>query len=67
MLLDSEFSHRCAKGLAAQSNIDEAFLLVLGRPPTKKELEQSRELVAKESLEAFALAMFNLNEFAFLD
>ncbi len=67
MLLNSEFSHRCAKGLAAQSNIDEAFLLVLGRSPTKKELEQSRKFVAKESLEAFALAMFNLNEFAFLD
>ncbi len=67
MLLNSGFSYRCAKGLAAQADIEKIFLLVLGRNPSDKELKQSRIFIDQQSREAFALAMFNLNEFVFLD
>ncbi len=66
MLLNSEFSNQCAKALAARMD-SRVFELVLGRSATPEESGMADEFIAQEGREAFALAMFNLNEFVFLD
>ncbi|WP_254513812.1 PSD1 and planctomycete cytochrome C domain-containing protein [Anatilimnocola floriformis] len=43
-----------------------AFQLALGREPTAKELQTSLEFLAEGTLEEFALALFNLNDFAYV-
>jgi len=75
MLLNSEFSDARSRDLAGRlaaqssvaSRIDLAFQLVLGRAPTPGETQRSTTFIEHESLEAFTLAMFNLNEFVFVD
>ena len=75
MLLNSEFSDArsrdLAERLATQSSvtgrIDLAFQLILNRAPTSDEAQRSSTFIEQASLEAFALAMFNLNEFVFVD
>lgn len=66
MLLNSEFSNQCAKDLATRMK-DQAFQIVLGRPATREESELAQRFIKNEGREAFALAMFNLSEFVFLD
>jgi hypothetical protein len=48
------------------SVINQAFLLAVGRPPTERELATSLEFLQENSLEEFALALFNLNDFAYV-
>ena len=53
----------------ASSKVDiigDAFLLAIGREPTSKELQTSLAFLAEGSLEEFALALFNLNDFAYV-
>lgn len=73
-LLNSAFSAREAERLAdrlselaPQEAIDRAFLLALGRRARPDEAASSHAFIASESWEAFALALFNLNEFVHLD
>ncbi|MCP5540492.1 MAG: DUF1553 domain-containing protein [Akkermansiaceae bacterium] len=44
-----------------------AFRLALGREPASEELRGGRDFVAAQSIESFCHAIFNLNEFVFLD
>jgi len=47
--------------------IERAFVLAAGREPTAAERKASLEFLKKEPLEEFALAMFNLNAFLYVD
>jgi hypothetical protein len=47
--------------------VDLAFRLTTGRPPTTRERELSLEFVRTQSLREFALAMFNLNAFLYVN
>ncbi len=51
----------------AQEQVCEAFARALGREPTKGELPNLLELVKAHGLENLCRAVFNLNEFAFVD
>jgi hypothetical protein len=44
-----------------------AFLLAAGREPTARERELSRKFLETQSLREFALAVFNLNAFLYVD
>jgi len=41
--------------------------LALGREPAPEELRRSREFLDNSPMTEFALAIFNLNEFVFVD
>ena len=49
-----------------QGFIEEAYLLALGRPPTPEELAASVNFLKHNPLEEFTLALFNLNDFAYV-
>ncbi len=75
-LLNAPDVQTAAKGLAARlrkeaatedARIVRAYRLVLGRTPTAKELELSRLLVKEASLAELCRALFNVNEFVYLD
>ena len=75
MLLNSQFSSDRARdfatrlgalgGIPGQAN--DAFLIAIGRPASAEELNRSVAFIESSSIEEFALALFNLNEFVFLD
>jgi len=44
-----------------------AFLLAVARPPEPDEIETCVRLITKHGLPAFCRAMFNLNEFIYVD
>ena len=79
VLLNSEFTHQAAVDLAAklraeepqdsQRRIELLYLACLGRRPTQAELVDSERLVAtnEAGLVDLCLALFNLNEFAYVD
>ena len=48
------------------TTIERAYLLALGRPPTHEELTASIEFLRAGPLEEFTLALFNLNDFAYV-
>jgi hypothetical protein len=50
-----------------QEQINRAYWLAAGRPPTSAERKLSTDFLASESLEEFALAMFNLNAFLYVE
>ncbi|MCA9072731.1 MAG: DUF1553 domain-containing protein, partial [Planctomycetaceae bacterium] len=50
-------------GNSSERQVQRAFWLGLGRPPTPRERELSLEFLRDQSLQEFALAMFNLNGF----
>ena len=54
-------------GTAHARQIERAYLLVTGRPPTEKEKSLALGFLEKQSLSEFALAMFNLNSFLYVD
>jgi hypothetical protein len=75
-LLNGRLSNELANVLAVrlrseagepERQIERAYLLVSGRRPTSQERELALEFLAHESLEEFALAMFNLNAFLYVD
>jgi hypothetical protein len=47
--------------------VQRAFLLCTGRPPRDQEKQLALEFLRSEPLEEFALAMFNLNAFIYVD
>ena len=74
-LLNSVFSATRATDLAtclssesnADTRVEKAFLLTLGRLPTDGELSDSRSFIQRISLEEFTLSLLNLNESVHID
>ncbi len=76
-LLNGPISNELAARFAARldreagrdldSIIGQAYLLAAGRPPTEDEALIARNFLADNSLREFALAMFNLNSFLYLN
>jgi hypothetical protein len=80
VLLNSEFSQEAARDLAAyvrrgagderSKQIELAYRAVLGRTPRDVERKEAAELIASDAdagLADFCLALFNLNEFVYLE
>jgi len=63
------FAGRLAKeaGGSAEAQVDRAFALALGRPPSPAERAQSAAYIRSgpDGLAGFCQAMFNLNEFVY--
>lgn len=76
-LMNGELSNRLAdvfdKRLKAEAGsdsvrmVEHAFLLTVGRMPTAAERERSVEFLRRQPSREFALAMFNLNAFLYVD
>ncbi len=76
-LLNGPISNELAARFAARldreagrdldSIVSQAYLLAAGRPPTEDEALIARNFLADNSLREFALAMFNLNSFLYLN
>ncbi|MDE0264296.1 MAG: DUF1549 and DUF1553 domain-containing protein [Bryobacterales bacterium] len=76
-LLNGSISNELAARFAARldreagrdldSIVNQAYLLAAGRPPTDDEALIARNFLADNSLREFALAMFNLNSFLYLN
>jgi hypothetical protein len=76
-LLNSEFSLRCATDLASllerecgndrEARIERCYLRTLGRLPTPDERERAGAFDRESPLIDLCLAMFNLNEFVYVD
>lgn len=76
-MLNGQLSNRLAESFAerltaeAGTNVDRqielAFELAAGRAPTSQEKQLSARFLAEQSLREFALAMFNLNAFLYVD
>lgn len=56
-----------ADGRSPEDPVAKAFRRVLGRSPRPEELDAGRELAEAESLETLCRALFNVNEFLFID
>jgi hypothetical protein len=75
-LLNGPLSNELAQALAARlerqagpdrtRQVELAFELVAGHPPTNPERELALRFLQNQSLSEFALAMFNLNEFLYV-
>jgi hypothetical protein len=76
-LMNGEFSNRMARRFAdrlpplssgpVDDAVESAFLLVTGRPPTPDQRRLSREFLEQGSSSEFALALFNLHTFLYVD
>jgi hypothetical protein len=76
-LLNGRTSNRLAEAFAARllreagpdhgRQAELAYLLAAGRPPTEKEKAVARRFLATHPLREFALAMFNLNAFLYVN
>jgi hypothetical protein len=76
-LLNGDFSNRMAEALAERLRreagshpveiADRAYHLVAGRAPNARERQIAVEFLKKQPLREFALAMFNLNAFLYVD
>jgi len=76
-LLNGKFSNqlaeRFAERLARETNgtpeeiVRLAFTLAAGRPPSDREQAVSVQFLAEQPLREFALAMFNLNSFLYVE
>jgi hypothetical protein len=59
---------RLAKEAATEAGrIDRAYRLILGRPPSAKEAERAAVFLRESPLSELCRALFNLNEFVYLD
>jgi hypothetical protein len=68
MLVQSkEFAKRLERDFPKQQQVENAFLIALGRKPTQSELESLTALATQYSLADLARVLFNLNEFSFVD
>jgi cytochrome c553 len=54
-------------GKRPEDQIERAFRLIAGRPPIDAERRMSREFLQERSLREFALALFNLNAFLYVE
>jgi hypothetical protein len=76
-LLNGKLTQRLADALAERlvhdcpgdrpRQVDRAFALALGRPPTARERELAMAFLGSQPLREFALALFNLNAFIYVD
>jgi hypothetical protein len=76
-LLNGSTSHRLADAFAQRllreagtdraRQIERAYLLAAGRAPTSREKELALRFLEKQPLREFALAVFNLNAFLYVD
>jgi hypothetical protein len=76
-LLNGPTSHRLADAFAQRlvreagtdhaRQVERAYLLAAGRAPTPREKELALRFLDKQPLREFALAMFNLNAFLYVD
>jgi hypothetical protein len=76
-LLNGTLSNRMAEAFAQRlqrecgtdpaRQVERAFWLTAGRPPTAREKELALAFLAKQPLKEFALALFNLNVFLYVD
>ncbi len=76
-LLNGETSNRLAKAFADRlrreagadpcRQVERAYVLAAGRPPSEKERALALRFLAEHPLREFALAMFNLNAFLYLN
>ena len=76
-LLNGRTSNRLADAFAARlrreagsdprRQVERAFLLAVGRPPTEKERSLAVEFLKDHPLREFALAVFNLNAFLYVN
>jgi len=67
--LAGAFAERLKKeaGASVTTQIELAYRIATGRPPSVKEAQVARAFLAKEPLREFALAMLNLNKFLYVD
>jgi hypothetical protein len=67
--LSDQFARRLRleAGDDAGARVDRAFRLAFGRPPDPDEREQARRVLAAHGAEALARAIFNSNEFLYVD
>jgi hypothetical protein len=76
-LLNGRFSNEMSIALASrlrrdagddiESQVDRAFHLLAGQAPTKQERKLAINFIREVSLREFALAMFNLNAFLYVN
>lgn len=73
-LLNDPFIHEMAAataglldGLPREEAVTEAYLRILGRIPSVEESHRVKEFLGSGSMQDLALALFNLNEFLYLD
>ena len=76
-LLNGKTANRLAAALAvrlqrdagsnASAQVERAYLLATGRPPTSAEAKLATDFLKDQSLKEFALAMFNLNAFLYVN
>jgi len=76
-LLNGELSNRLAADFAARlkaeagddltQQIERAYWLAAGRPPSQKERTLALAFLREQPLSEFALAMFNLNSFLYVE
>ena len=67
--LAESFAERISRdaGMDTNQQIDRAYQLVAGRMPTPTELRLARDFLAKSPLHEFCRALFNLNEFVYVE
>ncbi len=76
-LLNGDFSNRLARSFAdglfqevgenPREQVEQAYLLAAGREPSQQELELAMNFLADRPLSEFALAVFNLNAFLYVN
>ncbi len=76
-LLNGELSNRLAADFAARlkaeagddpaQQIERAYWLAAGRPPSERERQLALDFLREQPLSEFALAMFNLNAFLYVE
>ena len=52
---------------SADERVTMAYRLTLGRPPNEREMNLSRDFLARHPLEEFCRALFNLNDFVYIE
>jgi hypothetical protein len=67
--LAGSFAERLVReaGPDPERQVERAYLLAAGRPPTAKEKELGRAFLRTQPLREFCLAVFNLNPFLYVD
>jgi hypothetical protein len=58
---------RQVAGDDTRQQIEQAFMLAAGRRPTRDEARLASEFLREQPLEEFALAVFNLNAFLYVE
>lgn len=67
--LAKAFAHRLRReaGIDPTRQVERAYLLAIGRQPTERERRLAVAFLKHQPLQEFALAMFNLNAFLYVD